>query len=167
MNKVLTVTTRILLQSPFLTEMTLLEVSDDVDFETVRQAALDAIPLESRHPDNEVSVEGDDDAKSALESKVTDGMRLHVSRCKKITVVVRYMGQPKSHDFAPATRVKRVKDWAVHEFKIPDAEAARHGLYLPGTEQELSGDTHIGSLAHSAACLLTLDLLPTDRIQGT
>lgn len=160
-------TNRILLQSPFLTEMTLLEVADDAGFDVVCQAALEAIPLESRHPENVVSVEyeSDNDKHAHGVPKVKDGMRVHVGRCKKVSVVVRYMGNPASHDFPPTTRVKRVKDWAVREFKIPEAEAARHGLYLPGTEQELSGDVHVGALVCDT-CSLTLDLLPTDRING-
>lgn len=166
MNKVLIVTIRILLQSPFLTEMTLLEVADDAGFDAVCQAALEAIPLESRHPENVVSVEHESDDKHAHgEPKVKDGMRVHVGHCKKVSVVLRYMGSPASHDFPPTTRVKRVKDWAVREFKIPEAEAARHGLYLPGTEQELSGDVHVGTLVRDN-CSLALDLLPTDRIHG-
>lgn len=167
MSKVRIVTTRILLQSPFLADMTLVEVPDSAGFDAVRQAVLAAIPANYRHPENEMTVEGgEDDRQASGEQKVKDGMRVHVGRCKQVTLTVRFMGQPNSHHFPPATRIKRIKEWAVREFNVAAAEASRHGLYLAGTDEELSGDVHIGSLVRDGGCSLTLDLLPTDRIQG-
>lgn len=162
---------RILLQSPFLADMVLVEVPDGSSFDAVRHAALEAIPQAHRSPENEVTVEPDEDdhgnGLGKAEAKVKDGMRVHVSRCKKVAVVVRFMGQPPaSHEFPPANRVKRVKDWAVKEFKIADAEAARHGLYIPGSDKELGADVQIGALVQDGTCAVTLDLLPTERIHG-
>lgn len=157
---------RILLQSPFLAEMRLIEVPDGADFDAVHHAALDAIPEEHRSAENDVTVESDDDKESHGKPKVVDGMRVHVGRCKKVSVTVRFMGPSESHAFPPSNRIKRVKDWAVKAFKVADAEAARHGLYIPGSDQELSADVHIGALVEAGTCGVTLDLLPTDRIHG-
>ncbi|MBS0437102.1 MAG: hypothetical protein JSR75_19825 [Proteobacteria bacterium] len=157
---------RILLQSPFISEMRLIEVPEGSDFEAVCRAALDAIPEEHRSAENDVTVEGDDEKEGHGKPKVKDGMRVHVGRCKKASVTVRFMGDTKSHEFPPASRIRRVKDWAVKEFRVAEAEAARHGLYIPGSEQELSADVHIGTLVQACTCGVTLDLLPTDRIHG-
>jgi hypothetical protein len=162
---------RIIIQSPLLPNMALAEVPDGATEDAVRRAALEAIPTAQRSKDLEVTFESSDDeadtggGKSQFE--LVDGMRVHVSRCKKVAVTVRYFGKtPKSREFAPAVRVKVVKDWAVKAFELSPTEAARHSLRLPDVQEELSGDVQIGSLVVQDTCGVTLDLVPSDRING-
>lgn len=46
------------------------------------------------------------------------GMRVHVSRCKRIKTTVHYLERSAEHEFAPGARVRAVKAWVVHTFKF-------------------------------------------------
>lgn len=161
---------RVLIQSSLLPKMALIEVPDDATLADVRREALQLIPPAKRHESLHVTFEDAAESSSAAHGKesteVVDGLRAHVSACKKVMVNVRYFGKTASRDFAAAVRLKVVKDWAVKEFSLADAEAARHSLRLPNAQEELSADVHLGSLAEEGTCSVTLDLLPSDRING-
>lgn len=165
---------RLLIQSPFLPSMTLAEVADDASIADVRRAALAAIPDASRESDLEVTferhndedIDGDDDDDKAGKVEVVDGLRVHVGRCKKVEVTVRYFGKSKARKFAPSARIKRVKNWATKVFEVPAAEAARHSLRLPDSTEELAADVHVGTLVVKGTCAVVLDLVPSDRING-
>lgn len=167
-------TKRLLIQSPLLTSMTLAEVADNATLADVRRAALAAIPEAQRAKDLEVTfernddddIDGDDDEERDDKIDVVDGLRIHVSRCKKVEVTVRYFGKSKARKFVPSARIKRVKNWATKVFEVPAAEAARHSLRLPDTTEELAADVHVGTLVLKGTCGVVLDLVPSDRING-
>lgn len=166
---------RLLIQSPLLTSMTLAEVADNATLDDVRRAALATIPEAQRTKDLEVTFErnddddidgdGDDEERDG-KSDVIDGLRVHVGRCKKVEVTVRYFGKSKTRKFVPSARIKRVKNWATKVFEVPAAEAARHSLRLPDTTEELAADVHVGTLVLKGTCGVVLDLVPSDRING-
>lgn len=165
---------RLLIQSPLLTSMTLAEVADNATLADARRAALAAIPEAQRTKDLEVTfernddddIDGVDDEERDAKIVVIDGLRVHVGRCKKVEVTVRYFGKPKTRKFVPSARIKRVKNWATKVFEVPAAEAARHSLRLPDTTEELAADVHVGTLVLKGTCGVVLDLVPSDRING-
>lgn len=95
-----------------------------------------------------------------------DGTKiLHRSRCARITLTVRYAGRTISRDFGPGSTLDRVKRWAERELGIDQTDAAEMSLQIAGTQDRPDGSTHIGSLVQTC-CELSLDLLPSDRING-
>lgn len=166
-------TKRILLQSVLLPKMALIQVPDDADEAVVRQTCLAAIPQPHQHADLVVSFErgshdddesdDDDDESTAV---VADGLRVHIGHCKRVDVTVRHFGTSILRKFSPAARLKRVKKWAVKELAIPPAEAARESFRLPGSQEELGDDVHVGTLVTAGTCSVTLDLVPSDRVNG-
>jgi hypothetical protein len=166
-------TKRILLQSALLPKMALIEVPDDADEAVVRHMSLAAIPQAHQHVGLVVSFEkgGHDDDESDDEDDestvvVVDGLRIHIGHCKRVEVTVRHFGSSISRKFSPAARLKRVKNWAVKELAIPPAEAARESFRLSGSQEELGDDVHVGTLVTAGTCSVTLDLVPSDRVNG-
>lgn len=100
------------------------------------------------------------------EAKIKRHSRVHVHTCHWIEVAVVFNGQSRTHRFSPSATVGKVKKWAVHEFALPEADAAEHVLQVTGTTTQPDEDVHIGSLVHSPHCSLGFDLIPKTRIQG-
>jgi hypothetical protein len=92
---------------------------------------------------------------------------VHRGRCRRIDVVVRFNGNHE-HSFGPATTIKTVHRWACgpQVANMSKEQAATHVLAVPGADHFLEDGVHIGSLAQSGSCSVTLDLLPRSRFEG-
>jgi hypothetical protein len=91
---------------------------------------------------------------------------VHVGRCAKVEVSVRYGGETKKRKFAPTAHIRKVVKWATGPdgFNLSEDESAKHILELPGSDHRVPDRTHVGSVAHD--CALVLDLRPKIRHEG-
>jgi hypothetical protein len=107
-----------------------------------------------------------DPATSLAAAGVADRAHVHVSRCRRVEVGVRFGGDIETREFPPGATVNAVFAWAVgpHGFKLTDAERAKHTLGVCGGETEADRDAHVGSLAND--CKLCFDLAPKVRYAG-
>jgi hypothetical protein len=94
--------------------------------------------------------------------------RIHVHRCRKVTVKVTFNGIQKEETFRPAATVKRVKRWAVGKkgFDLSDVDAVEHVLQLSGSTERPDDDVHLGTLVTHPQCSASFDLVPKVRIEG-
>jgi hypothetical protein len=105
------------------------------------------------------------DRKAAVEH-LKHGSRVHITRCKNIKVAVHYLHKTADRAFAPGTRVKTVKQWAVREFKINPTDAGEHVLQLCKSTTQPPTDTPLAELVHGHSCDVCFDLVPETRIEG-
>lgn len=104
--------------------------------------------------------------KPLLHHGVKDKHRVHVHRCKKIDVALRYADTPaQRHGFAPNTTVNHVKRWYVNELKMSPVDASEHVLQISGTNDRPDPDVQIGALV-SGCCELAFSLVPVKRVEG-
>jgi len=61
------------------------------------------------------------------------GQALHVGRCRQVEIVIDMPGRVLHHRFVPATRIGRVRRWAVHRLHISAADANELVLQVAGT----------------------------------
>jgi hypothetical protein len=94
------------------------------------------------------------------------GVRVHVSRCKRIKTTVHYLERSAEHEFAPGARVRAVKAWAVHTFKLNPKDAAEHVLQICKSTKRPAADTPLHELVEGRACSLCFDLVPEKRVEG-
>jgi hypothetical protein len=114
-------------------------------------------------------VDDEIDQSITLESAgVKELSHVHVGRCKKIEVSVRFGGETKTRKFAPSARIRRVTKWATgpNGFDLSEAEAEKHVLELPGADHRVPDRTHVGSIANPKTCSVVLDLQPKVRHEG-
>ena len=69
-----------------------------------------------------------------------------MTHCKKIKVTVHYMDRTIDSAFAPGTRVRTVKQWAVREFKLNPTDAGEHVLQLCNSTTQPPTDTALAEL---------------------
>lgn len=94
-------------------------------------------------------------------------LRLHLSRCKKVGVIVRFNGEEESRRFPPSATVERVLRWATRRaFELSPIDAAEHVLQLQGTSIRPDRDVHIGTLVERSTCSVAFDLVPCKRVEG-
>jgi hypothetical protein len=105
------------------------------------------------------------DAKATVED-LKHGSRVHVTRCKKIKVTVHYMHRTIDRTFAPGTRVRTVKQWAVRELKLNPTDAGEHVLQLCNTTTQPPTDAALAELVNGQSCDVCFDLVPEKRIEG-
>lgn len=94
------------------------------------------------------------------------GARLHVSRCRKIAVTVRFVEKTVKRDFPPGVRVRTVKMWAAREFDLDRKDAAEHVLQLCNSKTRPTSDTPLHALVDGCACAVCFDLVPEKRVEG-
>ncbi len=94
------------------------------------------------------------------------GSRIHASRCRHVDVTVHYQERTETHRFAPGAKVHRVKQWAVHEFKLAETDAIEHVLQICGGTERPAGDTPLHTLLAHGSCALCFDLVPEKRVEG-
>lgn len=94
------------------------------------------------------------------------GSRVHVSRCRHVEVTVHYEEKTEKHPFPPGAKVHRVKQWAVHKFKLAETDAAEHVLQICGGTERASGGTPLHALLTPGSCALCFDLVPEKRVEG-
>lgn len=103
----------------------------------------------------------------APDEDMIGALRLHVTRCLKVKVAVRFNGETKSRAFPPSATVERVRRWAARRaFGLSPRDAAEHVLQIQGTTTRPDRDTHIGALTDGKACAVAFDLVPSKRVEG-
>ncbi len=98
--------------------------------------------------------------------EVPEGLRVHVHRHRTVDVTVRYAGRTVHKAFAPSTTIEAVKRHATRELGMTPSDAAELMLQVAGTDLRPDPDVHIGTLAKGHECKVTLDLVPSPRING-
>jgi hypothetical protein len=99
-------------------------------------------------------------------SGAKQGSRVHVSRCRHVEVTVHYQEKTEAHRFPPGAKVHRVKQWAVHKFRLAETDATEHVLQICGGTERPAGDTPLHTLLKPDTCALCFDLVPEKRIEG-
>lgn len=94
------------------------------------------------------------------------GCRIHVSRCKRIKTSVHFLDKTEEREFAPGARVRAVKEWAVHIFKLNPKDAAEHVLQICKSTKRPASDTPLNELLKPHECVLCFDLVPEKRVEG-
>lgn len=101
------------------------------------------------------------------EDAVVGPLRLHVSRCHKVAVTVRFNGENEARHFPPSATVERVRRWATRRaFELSPVDAAEHVLQLQNSTARPDRDIHIGTLAENGTCMVAFDLVPSKRVEG-
>ena len=106
-----------------------------------------------------------DDTSARLDG-LKQGSHIHVCRCGRIATTVNYLDQTAERKFAPGTRVRRVKKWAVKQFRIEATDAGEHVLRVCGSADEPATDTPLHALTAFPACCICFDLVPEKRVEG-
>lgn len=99
-------------------------------------------------------------------SALKQGTRVHVARCRRVKTKVNYLEETIQRDFAPGTRVRTVKKWAMHEFKLDKKDVAEHVLQLCNSKERPASDTPLHALVKGADCSVCFDLVPEIRVEG-
>jgi len=94
------------------------------------------------------------------------GSRVHVTRCKRIKTTVHYLERTAEHEFAPGARVRAVKAWAAHTFKVSAKDAAEHVLQICKSTERPAADTPLHELVHGRLCTICFDFVPEKRVEG-
>jgi hypothetical protein len=94
------------------------------------------------------------------------GGRVHVTRCHGIKTTVHFLEKTAEHEFPPGARVRAVKEWAAHTFKLSPKDAAEHVLQLCNSADRPPSDTPLHQLVHGHSCALCFDLVPEKRVEG-
>lgn len=99
-------------------------------------------------------------------SGLKHGARIHVCRCRRIKTTVHFLERTAEHEFAPGRRVRAVKEWAVHTFKLNPKDAAEHVLQICNSTKRPASDTPLNELVEGQGCALCFDLVPEKRVEG-
>lgn len=160
---------RTIIHSALVKDGLVIKLDDQASAEQVKQVVLAALPKELRATDLEVFDEADDDVETrqfADGEELRRGQILHVGRCRLVETVIRYAGRVVQHRFVPATRIGRVRRWAIHHLHISAADANELVLQVAGTSIQPGRDQHVGSYVEAGACVATFDLVRSYTING-
>lgn len=160
---------RIIVQAAFLKDGLVVKVGEQATPEQIKQAVLAAIPAEFRSNDLQVVDEADDDQETREfgdNEELRHGRVVHVGRCLLVEVSVRYAGRVVDRRFLPATRVGRVRRWALNKLEINHADANELVLQIAGTAVQPSRDQHVGSFVGHGTCVVTFDLVRSYTVNG-
>lgn len=94
------------------------------------------------------------------------GARVHVTRCRRIKTTVHFLDKTEDRELSPGARVRAVKAWAAHVFKMDPKDAAEHVLQLYNSTERPASDTPLHQLVHGHPCILCFDLVPEKRVEG-
>lgn len=101
------------------------------------------------------------------EAAVGHPLRLHVSCCRHVEVMVRFNGEEATRPFPPGATIARVHHWAARRvFHMAPRDAAEHVLQLQGSSERPDRDIHIGTLTSGDTCGVSFDLVPRKRVEG-
>ncbi len=121
-------------------------------------------------PDMLVFVEADEHHHQGDSHRPIGGLRrgchIHITRCRRIKTTINFQQHSAEHEFPPGVRVRAVKEWAVHQFKMAPQDAAEHVLQLCGSTERPASDTPLQQLAHGQRCSVCFDLVPEKRVEG-
>lgn len=161
--------TRVYVQSEFLSDVALVEVDCDATIKELKTVCLSILPQEAPSADLHLFVEDEEEESAATyvkDLKKQHGVRVHLHRCKKVVVSVRFAGQIESHKFQPSTTIGRIRQWAGHKLGMQPNDIAEHVLQLVGSTTQPDIDVHVGALTDCSACSVEFDLVPAHRING-
>lgn len=103
----------------------------------------------------------------APEGDAVGPLRLHLTKCRKVAVVIRFNGEEVKRQFPPSATIARVHRWAARRaFGLSPRDAAEHVLQIQGTTTRPDRDVHIGTLTDGTACAVAFDLVPRKRVEG-
>ena len=94
------------------------------------------------------------------------GGRVHFTHCHTIKVMAHFLDRTSETSFSPGTRVRKVKAWAVAEFKLDHKDAAEHVLQLCNSSRRPPTDTPLHDLTERGQCSVCFDLVPEKRVEG-
>ena len=158
---------QIFLQSESLRDIEVLELPSDAGPKGLRNACIAKLPQGLDANEFHLFFEDDDDEQPAEKLKqIPEGLRAHLHRLKGIDVTVRYAGRDVRRTFRPSTTVGRIKLWSTQELGIAPSDAAELMLQISGTDIRPDADIHVGSLVRSPSRSISLDLVPSPRVNG-
>jgi hypothetical protein len=99
-------------------------------------------------------------------SGIKQGTRVHIARCRRIKTTVNYLERTIKEEFAPGTRVRSVKKWALREFGLDKKDAAEHVLQVCNSKERPASDTPLHALIQGSNCAVCFDLVPEIRVEG-
>lgn len=163
--------TRAYIQSEHFSGIKLVEIDDHATIEDLKRAAFALLPPGIDASELTLSVEDDDGdvpphATHVEHLRKEHGVRIHMHRCKHVSVDVRFGGEVVHHQFRPATTVGRIRQWAGHKLGMQPGDIAEHVLQIAGTNEQPDVDVHIGTLSTCPQCSVAFDLVPAHRING-
>jgi hypothetical protein len=142
-------------------------VNEKLTESELHQALVDAgVPI---GPDQFVFIDESEEEisnKGKRPAEVKQGTRVHVARCRRIKTTVNYLERTIEQDFAPGTRLRNVKKWAMKEFELDKKDAAEHVLQLCKSTERPSSDTPLHTLVQANNCAVCFDLVPEIRVEG-
>jgi hypothetical protein len=94
------------------------------------------------------------------------GGRVHVTHCHRIKVTVHFLDKTAERALPPGARVRAVKEWAAHHFKMSPKDAAEHVLQLCNSTERPPSDTPLHQLVQGCGCDVCFDLVPEKRVEG-
>ena len=148
-----------------ITEITL---NADVSLTELSKALVDAGL--SLLPEHLIFVNEDNehlqDSETSPLLKLKHGNRIHVVLCRRIKTTVQYLDKGIEWEFAPGTRVRVVKAWAIREFHLDEKDGAEHVLQISNSTKRPPGDVPIHELIKDQHCALRFDLVPEKRVEG-
>jgi hypothetical protein len=167
--------TRIFLQSPHLPDMAVVTAGEESTSQQIKALCLAALPEQLRTADleifdevdieHDVSVSEDEDPRHHDKSAPIKSRRVHVGRCKRVAVKVRYAGRSVEHAFQPMVTIERLKKWATRELNIAPQDSIELTLQLAGTEIQPPRDKHVGCFV-GHECEVVFDLVRAYTVNG-
>lgn len=97
---------------------------------------------------------------------IKHGTLIHVGRCKRIKTSVNFGARSIEREFAPGTKVRAVKEWAVSELHMAPKDAAEHVLQICNSTERPASNTPLHLLTHGKGCPVCFDLVPEKRVEG-
>lgn len=97
---------------------------------------------------------------------IRHGSPIHVCRCRRVKVKIHFTDKIAENEFAPGARVRTVKEFAVHKFRLNPKDAAEHVLQICGSTKRPASDTPLNELLGKDECALCFDLVPEKRVEG-
>lgn len=141
--------------------------------ETIGQVKQAIIKKHNCDPSSLVYVEDEDEDEPVSDDTRLDqlhrpgALKVHVHRCRKVKVAVRFNDKTAADSFSPSATVARVKKWAAEkQFGMTPEEAGEHVLQISGTQDRPAPGTHVGTLTGATPCKVEFDLVPDERVNG-
>lgn len=160
----------VFLQGEGLPKVVLIRLAAEATVADLMRAAQAAGIASPNDPGHEVRLEDADEpcdlALKLHEAGIRHRGRVHIHRCRRISVTVNFNVRSEKVDFPPSATVRRLKRWADDVFKLSEVDASDHALQLCGSATRPDEDVHLGVLATHATCSVCFDLVPKKRVEG-
>lgn len=102
---------------------------------------------------------------SAEQVGIKKHSRVHISRCKKVSVTVHFNAETGKEEFPPSVTVKKVRNWALKEFIKHQRDQVDYVLQLCDCDVRPDLTTQLGALVKEG-CKVCFDLVPVQRVEG-